>query len=218
MDKETVEETSGQPAPHAQIGATTKGSSGPGHTTHAHQTDSSASPGAMISDEFLAKLGEMHDAEEQLAKALFIMEKAAKAPDLKTLLSVHQKETEAHARSLEELAATSGKTLPDQKCQPVRDMITEAEKALAKSLLNGADRDAIIMAAGRQAEQFEISSYTPLCATAEENNWTHANAILTSILHQEKLADELLAGLAEGKESLHELIERVTLAHAKGSG
>ncbi len=216
MEKETARETSDRSAEtNAEIGAITRGSTGPGHTTRAHQTTSTGSPATPVSGEFWERLGEMLDAEEQLTKALFLMEKAAKSPDLKTLLGVHLKETEAHARSLEELAATSRQNLPDKKCQPVRDLISEAEKALAKSLVSSADRDAIIIDAGRKAEQFEISSYTQLCATAEEHDWTHENAVLASILNQEKLADELLAGVAEGKESLHQLIERVTLAHAK---
>lgn len=228
MEKETVEQTSGQrekaypsegqPPPEktsAEIGAITIGSDGPGHTTEANQTTSTGSPKTPISGEFLEKLGEMHDAEEQLVKALFILEKAAKSEDLKTLLGVHLKETEGHVTSLEAMAATMGKELPDRKCQPVRDMIADAERALARSLVSSADRDPIIIDAGRKAEQFEISAYTPLCATAEENDWTHEFAILTSILNQEKLADELLAGVAEGKEPLDKLVEKVSLAHAK---
>jgi ferritin-like metal-binding protein YciE len=219
MEKETAERTSDRSTgSNAEIGAITKGSSGPGHATRAHQTTSTGSPATPVSREFWVRLSEMHDAEEQLAKALFIMENAAKSPDLKTLLGVHLKETEAHARSLEELAATNREELCDKECRPVRDMISEAEKALAKSLVNSTDRDGIIIDAGRKAEQFEISEYARLCAIAEGNNWTHENAVLTSILHQEKLAEELLAGLAEGKESLHELIEKVTLAHAKSGG
>lgn len=216
MEKETAEKASARSTgSNAEIETITKGSTGPGHTTRAHQTTSSGSPDTPVSGEFWERLGEMHDAEEQLAKALFIMEKAAKSPDLKTLLDVHRKETEAHARGLDELAATGRVKLPEKKCQPVRDLIAGAEKALAKSLVNSADRDAIIIDAGRKAEQFEISNYARLCAIAEKHDWTHENAVLTSILNQEKLADELLAGLAEGKESLHQLIEKVTLAHAK---
>ena len=227
MEKQTVDDASGQrgqtdpakgqPAAgqtNAEIGAITKGSDGAGHTTQANQSTSTGSPQTPVSDDFLEKLGEMHDAEKQLTRALFLMEAAAESEDLKTLLGVHLKETEGHVRSLEELAAGVGKELPDKKCQPVRDMITEAEKELAKSLVNSKDRDTIILNAGRQAEQFEITAYTPLCATARAHDWTHENAILTSILNQEKLANELLAGVAEGKESLHELIKRVSLEHA----
>ena len=230
MEKKTVEKMSearppgaypsegGQPSPKTStdLGALSKGSSGPDHTTRASQSTSTGSPRTPVSDDFLAQLGEMHDAEEQLAQALFLMGKAAKSADLKTLLEVHRKETKAHAQSLETIASSLGKELPDKTCQPVRDLIWEAEKDLAKTLVSSTDRDATIIAAGRKAEQFEISAYEPLCQKADENDWTHECALLTSILNQEKLADELLAGLAEGRESLHKLIERASLAHAKG--
>lgn len=230
MEKKTVEKMSearaskdypsegGRPSPKtsADIGALGKGSTGPDHTTRANQSTSTGSPRTPVSDDFLAQLGEMHDAEEQLAQALFLMEKAAKSEDLKTLLGVHRKETKAHAQSLETMASSLGKELPDKTCQPVRDLIWEAEKDLAKTFVASTDRDATIIAAGRKAEQFEISAYGPLCQKADENDWTHECALLTSILNQEKLADELLAGLAEGTDSLHKLIERASLAHAKG--
>ncbi len=216
MDKKTVEKASGERETKAEIGAINKGSDSDGHTTQANQTTSTGSPKTPVSDALLEKLGEMHDAEEQLATALFLLEKAAKSEDLKTLLNVHLKETKGHARSLEEIAATLRKELPKKKCQPVRDMITDAEKELAKSLVTSTERDAVIFAAGKKAEKFEIDAYTPLCATAEQNNWTHEHAVLTSILNQEKLASELLAGVEEGKEPLNKLIERVSLAHAKG--
>jgi ferritin-like metal-binding protein YciE len=200
----------------ADIGALGKGSTGAGHTTQANQSTSTGPPRRPVSDDFLAKLGEMHDAEEQLAQALFLMEKAAQSEDLKTLLGVHRKETKAHAQTLEAIASSLGKELPDKSCQPVRDLIWEAEKDLAKTTISSRDRDATIIAAGRKAEQFEISAYRPLCEKAEKNHWTHEGALLTSILNQEKLADELLAGLAEGRESLHKLIETASLAHVKG--
>ncbi len=228
MEKTTVEKASGQrektypgegqKAPeqtNANVGAITKGSDGPGHTTKANQTTSTGSPKTPVSEDFLARLGEMHDAEKQLAHALFILEKAAKSEDLKKLLGIHLQETEGHARSLEEIAASLKKELPDRKCQPVRHLIWEAEKALAKSLLSSTERDSTIIDAGRKAEKFEIDAYTPLCATAEKNDWTHERAVLTSILNQEKLAAELLAGLAEGRGPLNKLIEKVSLAHAK---
>ncbi|HEX4666160.1 MAG TPA: DUF892 family protein [Chthoniobacterales bacterium] len=230
MEKKTVEQMSearpathypsegGEPSPKtsADIGALSKGSTGPDHTTRARQSTSTGSPETPVSDDFLAKMGEMHDAEEQLAQALFLMEKAAQSEDLKTLLGVHRKETNAHAQSLEEIASSLGKELPDKTCQPVRDLIWEAEKELVKTFVSSKDRDATIIAAGRKAEQFEISAYRPLCEKADDNDWTHERAVLTSILNQEKLADELLAGLAEGRESLHKLIEKASLAHAKG--
>lgn len=202
---------------NAEIGAISKGSDSSGHTTKANQTTSTGSPRVPVSREFLEKLGEMHDGEKRLTHALPLLQFAAKSEDLKTLLGVHLTETQGHVKSLEELAHSSGEELTDKTCQPIADLVRESEIELIKKIVDPAERDATIIAAGRKVEQFEISAYQPLCATAKENDWTHENVVLTSILNQEILADELLAGVAEGKEPLDKLVERVSLAHAKGN-
>lgn len=198
---------------NAEIGGITKGSDTSGHTTSANQTTSTGSPRVPVTRDFLEKLGEMYDGEKRLTHALPLLKLAAKSEDLKTLLGIHLEETKGHAKSLEELAHSSGEKLPDKTCQPVADLIKESEIELIKKIVHPDERDAAIIAAGRKVEQFEISAYTPLCLTAQKHDWTHEFAVLTSILNQEKLADELLAGVAEGKESLQTLVEKASLAH-----
>lgn len=227
MEKKTVTKTGegrsqtlptegGQPShpPKTEFGAISKGSDGPAHTTTAQQTTSTGSPRIPLSADFLEKLGEMRDAEKQLTIALPILQKAAKSEDLKDLLGLHLTETEGHLQSLEAIAASADEKLPEKTCQPVRDMIWEAEKAVAKTLFNSEDRDAVIIGAGRKVEQFEIGAYEPLCALADDKDWTHEHAVLTSILTQEKFADKLLAGVGEGKEPLKKLIEKASLESA----
>ncbi|MGH7936692.1 MAG: DUF892 family protein [Chthoniobacterales bacterium] len=229
MKNETVQKASGERlkqdhpmeavAPsqktNAEIGAITKGSDHPGHTTRANQTTSTGSPRIAVSPEFLGKLGEMHDGEKRLTHALPLLQLAAKSEDLKTLLGLHLEETRGHVKSLEELSHSLGEELPDKTCQPIADLVRESEIELIKKLVNPAERDTTIIAAGRKVEQFEIDAYQALCATAKENDWTHELAVLASILNQEKLAHELLASVAQGKEPLTKLIEKVSLAHAK---
>ena len=200
---------------NADIGAITKGSDGSTHITKANQTTSTGSPRIPVSRDFLEKLGEMHDGEKRLTHALPLLRLAAKSEDLKKLLEIHLGETKGHVESLEELARSSGEKLPDKTCQPIADLIKEGEIELIKNIADPAERDAAIIAAGRKVEQFEIGAYTPLCATAKENDWTHEFAVLTSILNQERLADELLAGVADGKEPLGKLIQKASLSHAK---
>ena len=66
---------------------------------------------------------------------------------------------------------------------------------------------------GRKIEQFEIANYKPLCAEAERMEFTHVDALLTSILNQEKHANELLGALGQGKGPLDQLIKKVVLEH-----
>ena len=61
------------------------------------------------------------------------------------------------------------------------------------------DKDQELIGAGRTIEQFEIETYDPLVAGAEKMEFTHEAALLTSILNQEKLANELLGALGQEK-------------------
>jgi hypothetical protein len=47
--------------------------------------------------------------------------------------------------------------------------------------------------------------------------FTHENALLRSVLNQEKLADELLGALGQGKGPLDKLVKKVSLEHAGAS-
>jgi ferritin-like metal-binding protein YciE len=71
------------------------------------------------------------------------------------------------------------------------------------------DKDRELIGAGRKIEQFEIENYTPLIAEGERLEFTHKTALLTSILNQEKLANELLGVLAQGKGPLDKLLKKV---------
>jgi hypothetical protein len=61
---------------------------------------------------FVDQLADMHDAEKQLTKALFLMAKAARSEDLKTLLKVHLKETKGHIETIEQVADSLREELP----------------------------------------------------------------------------------------------------------
>jgi hypothetical protein len=61
---------------------------------------------------FVDQLADMHDAEKQLTKALFLMAKAAPSEDLKTLLKVHLKETKGHIETIEQVADSLREELP----------------------------------------------------------------------------------------------------------
>ena len=130
-----------------------------------------------------------------------LVAKAAKSRDLKTLLGIHLKETKGHVKALESAAKSLGRELPSKGCKQMTKLIGEGVKIIAKRLGAG-NKDQELIGAGRKIEQFEIENYRPLVAEAERLEFTHEAALLTSILNQEKLANELLAALAQGKGRL----------------
>lgn len=206
------------------VGMVTKGSSGRpkasppdaprGHTKE-NRTTSTSVP-AEVPRNFLHKLGEMHRAEKELTLALPLVAKAAKSKDLKTLLGIHLKETKGHVKALESAAKSLGRELPSKSCKQMTKLIKEGVKVIAKRLVSG-DKDQELIGVGRKIEQFEIENYTPLVAEAERLEFTHETALLTSILNQEKLANELLGALGQGKGPLDKLVKKVVLEHAGAS-
>ncbi len=218
-----VRSTKGPGKKTAAIGMTTKGSSGRpkargrgaarGHT-RSNPTTSTNFP-KDVPRMFLNKLGEMYTAEKKLTHALPLVVKAAKSKDLKTLLKIHLKETKGHVKTLEQVAKSLGKKLPSKSCKPMTKLVLGATKVIAKRLVSG-NKDLELIEAGQKVEQFEIANYTPLVAEAKKNEFTHETALLTSILNQEKLANELLGELGKGKGPLGKVLQKAVLEHAGG--
>lgn len=205
----------------AGVGMVTKSSSGrpkasprgaPRGHTRENPTTSTSVP-TEVPRNFLNKLGEMHSAERQLTLALPLVAKTAKSEDLEALLQIHLKETKGHVKALEEVAASLGTKLPSRSCNQMTKLIGEGVKVIAQRLVSG-DKDKELIGVGRKIEQFEIENYTPLVAQAERMEFTHETALLTSILNQEKLANELLGALGQGKGPLDKLVKKVSLEHA----
>ena len=166
---------------------------------------------------FLDKLGEMHSSEQQLTLALPLVAAAAHSKDLKTLLQIHLKETKGHVKTLEDVAKSLGTSLPSRSCSEMTKLVTEGVKVIAKRIVTG-DRDKELIGVGRKIEQFEINNYSALLAEADRMEFTHETALLTSILDQEKLANELLGALWRGEGPLDKLVKKVSLEHASQPG
>ena len=204
--KKSIKGRSGRRQSMAGVGMVTKGSSGrpkasrpgaPRGHTRENRTTSTNVP-SDVPRNFLTKLGEMHTAERELTLALPLVAKAAKSKDLKTLLRIHLNETKGHVKALEAVAASLGRELPSESCNQMTKLIGEGVKIIAKRLVSG-DKEQELIGAGRKIEQFEIENYTPLVAEAERLEFTHETALLTSILNQERLANELLRAWSKGK-------------------
>ena len=211
MDKDTVDKQADK-GTSAAIGGITLGSG----DTKANETTSVRAPQNIPAD-FLDQLAEMHTGEKELVIGLALIAKAATSADLKTLLETHLKETEGHVKTLDQIAESLGAKLPVKGCKPITDLILEGKTAIAKGLF-GSEQDDALMATGKKIEQVEIDAYTSLVATAKKQNYAHELALLASILVQEKIALELITGLAAGEGPLNPLIEKTVLKHATEPG
>jgi ferritin-like metal-binding protein YciE len=173
-------------------------------------------PRPSIPQAFLNKLASMRTGEKEEALAIPILIAAAESRDLKMLLKIHLKETQGHAKTLEKIAKELDLDLPTKACPPIRKLVEAGVKVVAKRIVSSA-HDRELIAVGRRIEQFEVDSYTALCDTAEGLGLSHTLALLTSILHQEQLADELLSELAAGKGPIEQLAGTASLRRGRAT-
>lgn len=177
-------------------------------------SDGNARPA--IPQTFVNSLASMRTGERELALAIPILTAAAESSDLKTLLKIHLKETQGHAKTLEAIARDLVVDLPSKARPPIRKLVGAGVKVVGRRLMSSA-QDKELIDVGRQIEQFEINSYTALCDTAERLGLSHALALLTSILHQEQLAYELLGALAAGKGPIKPLAMQASLRRGRAT-
>ncbi len=181
--------------------------------TKMKKTTSKGNPPDSVPKDFLEQLGEMHTGERELTIALPLMVKAAKSKDLKDVLKIHLSQTKGHVKALEAVAKNLNVTLPMKGCKGITQLVGEGVRVIGKRLIT-ANQDPELISVGRKIEDFEIDAYESLVATARREGYTHETALLTSTLNQEKMASELLAGLAAGKGPLRKLVEKTSLKKA----
>ncbi len=146
---------------------------------------------------FYAQLQDVYYAEKQLLKALPKLAKNSTNEQLAEAFTNHRDETEEQVERLEKIFEMMDKKPRGRKCDAILGIIAEGQEII-EEVDEDAVRDAGLVAAGQAAEHYEIARYGTLIAWAELLGLDDAVGLLTETLEEEKKADELLTGLAEG--------------------
>ena len=141
-------------------------------------------------------LKDIYWAEKALTTALPKLVKNATASDLAYALKNHLEETKNHVTKLEEVFISLDEKASARKCVAMEGLINEANHIM-EDTMQGAVRDAGIIAAVQKVEHYEIASYGALATFARTLGEEEAASILEDILAEEKAADETLSQLAE---------------------
>jgi ferritin-like metal-binding protein YciE len=149
-----------------------------------------------LHDAFLDELRDAYDAEKQLIKALPKLAKAAESSELRTAFESHLKETQGHARSLEQVFASLDEKARGKHCDGIAGIIEEGKSILEEDF-EGTTLDACLIAAGQRAEHYEMAAYGTLVAWAKAMGHGEAAQLLEGILEEEKAADNKLTRIAE---------------------
>jgi ferritin-like metal-binding protein YciE len=155
-----------------------------------------ADPGT-LHDAFVSELRDTYDAEQQLAKALSRMAKAATSLDLRAAFESHLEETRGQIERLEEVFASLDESVRGRHCDGIAGIIDEGQCFITEDF-DDTTMDACLIAAGQRAEHYEMAAYRTLVAWARAMGHTEAADLLQETLDEEMSAEKKLSTLAEG--------------------
>jgi len=151
-----------------------------------------------LDDLFVEELKDLYSAEHQLIKALPKMVKAADNVQLHGAFAMHLKQTEEHARRIEEIFSAGLEGSPrGKKCAAMEGLIEEGKEVIQEG---GAPDvvDAALIGAAQRVEHYEIAAYGTARAHAQQLGYANAARLLEQTLHEESAADAKLNEIAEG--------------------
>lgn len=150
-----------------------------------------------LQDLLIEELQDLYDAEHQLAKALPQMAHAANADALRAAFESHLEETRTHITRLDDIFVSLGQKPSGKHCAGVAGIIEEGSKILNRTAIDGAVRDAGLIAGAQKAEHYEMCGYGTCAAWATTLGLDEIARRLEETLEEEKAADQTLNDLAE---------------------
>jgi ferritin-like metal-binding protein YciE len=151
-----------------------------------------------LNDLFVSELKDLYSAESQLIKALPKLAKTADNMQLRDAFSQHLKETEEHARRIEEIFSAGLAVSPKgKKCVAMEGLVEEGKEIVDEG---GAPDvvDAALIGAAQRVEHYEIAAYGTARAHAQQLGYANAARLLEATLKEESAANEKLSQIAEG--------------------
>lgn len=143
----------------------------------------------------MTKVQTLYDIENQLVKALPKLGKKATDEGLRNALEMHLKETEGHVDRLEQVFDGLSETPKKLKSETVRGLVDDADWILM-NIKEPAVRDAGIISAASNTENFEIAAYTIAREWAKALGENDIAELLDANLNEEIEADKKLKTMA----------------------
>jgi ferritin-like metal-binding protein YciE len=145
---------------------------------------------------FIDELRDLHDAENQLVKALPKMAKAATSNELRNGFEAHLEQTKGHAHRIKEIFQSLGEKSGGKKCKAMEGLIAEGGEVMGEDFA-GEVMDAALIGAARRVEHYEIAAYSTVMKFGELLGEDEAVNLLERTLEEEIETDEKLAGIVD---------------------
>ena len=144
----------------------------------------------------IEEMRDLYSAENQLIKALPKMAKKASNPQLKKAFETHLRETEGHAKRLQQIFDKLGKKPTGKKCAAMEGLIEEGKEMMGEDM-DDETMDAALIAVAQKVEHYEIASYGTVRTWANLIGDDQTARTLQQTLDEEGKTDKLLTELAE---------------------
>lgn len=152
---------------------------------------------ASLRELFIDGLKDIYWAENQLVKALPVMEAAAGNAELASAIATHLEVTTTHVTRLEEIFTLLSEKAQAKKCDAMEGLTKEGEAVIEDTEPGSVARDTGIVMASRKVEHYEIAAYTGLKSLAQKLELTEIAALLAQTLAEEQEADQNLSVISD---------------------
>jgi ferritin-like metal-binding protein YciE len=156
------------------------------------------------------ELKDLYDGEQQLTRALPKLAAASRSDGLRSAFESHLEETRNHVKRLEDVFALLSVKAAGKACDGIAGIIKEGSRLIEMRELDGAVKDAALIASAQKAEHYEMAGYGTVAAWARTLGLTEIAGSLEQTLDEEKAADQALNDLAEQEVN-------VSAAHEAGT-
>ncbi|HVF38635.1 MAG TPA: ferritin-like domain-containing protein [Gemmatimonadaceae bacterium] len=154
-----------------------------------------------LKDLYVEELKDLYSAENQIAKAIPRMIKAASHPELKAAFTRHLKETEVQITRLEEICDQLDVSPRGKKCVGMEGLVEEG-KDLIKEKPDSDVLDAGLIASMQHIEHYEMAGYGCVRTYARQLGFESQAELLQTTLDEEGNADKLLTQIAESSVNI----------------
>src|SRR5579872_1628880 len=141
-------------------------------------------------------LEDLHDAENQILKALPKMIAAASSPELAEAFQQHLEQTKEHVRRLQSIFDAMGVQPGGTPSTAMAALLAQGERLVGEHE-KSAVLDAALIGAAQKVEHYEIAGYRMARGVAEILAQQDAAEMLQETLDEEEETDETLSDLAE---------------------
>jgi ferritin-like metal-binding protein YciE len=149
-----------------------------------------------LKDLYLDELRDLYAAEVQMIRTLPRLVDAARAPELRDLLSKHGEQSRLHLERLQLIFTHWGQRIPSSTCAGIAGIVQEADERL-NQLTTDDVRDAAVIGIAQRIEHYEIAAYGCAHTHARRLSRTDDARLLQETLQDEGRADHRLTEIAE---------------------